>query len=157
MARVVCERIPLEVVSVGGVRDGGAVPGGSDQRGQYTSAGVCSPMPECLRVRWLYQPKNRCQCTQTASIDSNRFGKSGRYLRVLNWAQTAGCRCWCARCDLVTPRSASSSATGLELIDERGRRAGQLVGADVLGGRVLRDQPLGRTFDSRRATIRPTT
>src|ERR1039458_8601545 len=52
-------------------------------------------------------------------MEPNRSGNSGRYLRVLNWlseyglsSETCG-RLWV----LVTPRSASISATGLEVIE----------------------------------------
>ena len=53
-------------------------------------------------------------------MESNRSGKSGRYFRVLNWASEYGLSLeTCGRlCDLVTPRSASRNATGLEVIEE---------------------------------------
>ncbi|CKR67466.1 Uncharacterised protein [Mycobacterium tuberculosis] len=108
----------------------------------------------------MYQPKNRSQCTRAASIDSNRFGKSGRYLRVLNWASDNGLSLLvCGReCDLVTPRSASSSATGLELIDEP-RSACRVSWSALMcwAARVCAISRSAKTFDSREATIHPTT
>ena len=75
-------------------------------------------MPEW---RWssLYQLKKRRQKARPSSIEPKRSGNSGRYLRVLNWASEYGLsleqcgREWL----LVTPRSASSSATVLEAMD----------------------------------------
>jgi len=51
-----------------------------------------------------------------------RSGNSGRYFRVRNWLSEYGLSFeTCGRlCVLVTPRSASKNATGLDLIDHAG-------------------------------------
>src|SRR5947207_4196171 len=76
-------------------------------------------MPEC---RWssLYQPKKCLQKPLASWAEPNRSGNSGRYLSVLNWASEYGLSFeqWGREWLLVTPRSASIRATGLELIEE---------------------------------------
>src|ERR1700694_5720069 len=85
---------------------------------KWTAAGVWKPRPE-WRCWWLYQRKKRWQNARASSMEPNRPGNSGRYVSVLNWASEYGLsfeqcgREWL----LVTPRSASSSATGLEAMD----------------------------------------
>src|SRR6266516_1069213 len=68
--------------------------------------------------RWasLYQVKNSRQNARASSMERNRSGNSGRYLRVLNWASEYGLsfEVWGRECDLVTPRSARRNATGLD-------------------------------------------
>ena len=51
--------------------------------------------------------------------DAKCSGKSGTYLRVLNWASENGLSFETRgrECDWVTPRSASSAETGLEVIE----------------------------------------
>src|ERR1019366_2401222 len=96
---------------------------------------------------WLYQGKKRWQKARASSMEPNRSGNSGRYLRVLNWlseyglsSETCG-RLWV----LVMPRSASISATGF------GGHRGSAIGVDgqsvchdglFLAG--CRDQPFGQ-------------
>lgn len=55
----------------------------------WTSAGVSSAMPAW---RWskLYQRKKRWQWARASSMDPKVRGKSGRYLRVLNWLSLNG-------------------------------------------------------------------
>src|ERR1041385_7958800 len=85
---------------------------------KWTAAGVWNPMPEW---RWspLYQRKKRRQKARPSSIEPKRSGNSGRYLSVLKWASEYGLSLeqWGREWLLVTPRSASSSATGLDAID----------------------------------------
>jgi len=52
--------------------------------------------------------------------EARRSGNSGRYFSVLNWLSENGLSSeTCGRlCVLVTPRSASGKATGLDFIDE---------------------------------------
>jgi hypothetical protein len=67
----------------------------------------------------LYQLKKRTRKARASSIEPNRSGKSGWYYKVLNCASEYGLsvlvydREWV----LVTPRSASRNATGLDRID----------------------------------------
>ena len=97
----------------------------------------------------------RC-CTSRRSVwqnprpswrDPKRSGKSGRYFRVLNWASEYGLSLEvCGRdSDLVTPRSASSRATGVLVIDGPavGMR-GELSRIDSLPAAGLRDELLGQ-------------
>src|SRR5215210_5993452 len=76
-------------------------------------------MPEW---RWsaLYQRKKSWQEVLASSIEAKRSGKPGRYLRVLNCASEYGLSLeTCGReWVLVTPRSASRNATGLEVIED---------------------------------------
>src|SRR5678816_4215001 len=76
-------------------------------------------MPE-WRCSALYQPKKSWQNVLASSIEAKRSGKPGRYLRVLNCDSENGLSLeTCGReWVLVTPRSASKNATGLEVIDE---------------------------------------
>src|SRR5664280_715014 len=62
---------------------------------------------------------HRSECWRAASIEAKRVGKSGRYFSVLNWASEYGLSLLtCGReWDWVTPRSASSRATGLDVIE----------------------------------------
>src|SRR5439155_19388704 len=66
----------------------------------------------------LYQGKKSPQKPRPCSSEPKRSGKSGRYFRVLNCDSENGLsfetcgREWV----LVTPRSASSNATGFEVI-----------------------------------------
>src|SRR5882757_4287633 len=72
------------------------------------------------RCSALYQRKKSWQNALASSIEVKHAGNPGRYLRVLNWASEYGLsfetcgREWV----LVTPRSASRKATGLEVIDD---------------------------------------
>src|ERR1035437_7559027 len=52
-------------------------------------------------------------------MEPKRSGNSGRYLRVLNWLSEYGLssETWGRLWVLVTPRSASNSATGREVIE----------------------------------------
>src|ERR1700709_597898 len=76
-------------------------------------------MPEC-RCSALYQRKKCWQKALASSIEAKRSGKPGRYFRVLNCdseyglSLETGGREWV----LVTPRSASRNATGLEVIED---------------------------------------
>src|SRR5450432_1461906 len=85
----------------------------------WTLAGVCRPRP-LWRCWWLYQVKKSWQWARAASIEGNRAGNAGRYLRVLNCASEYGLSLltWGRLWDWVTPRSASRNATGLDVIDE---------------------------------------
>src|SRR5215208_6944831 len=76
-------------------------------------------MPEC-RCSALYQRKKSWQNARASSIEAKRSGKPGRYFRVLNCASEYGVSLeTCGReWDLVTPRSASRKATGLDVIDD---------------------------------------
>ena len=66
----------------------------------------------------MYHGKKTWQWARASWIEPKRSGKAGRYLRVLNCASENGLsletcgRAWV----LVTPRSASKRATGLEVI-----------------------------------------
>jgi hypothetical protein len=100
---------------VGGVQHPG--PLGLDELGPAVVdvGGVWKPIPE-WRCSWLDQRKNRVQKAWASSKQPNRSGTSGRCLRVLNWLSLEGLsllvcgRLWL----LVTPRSASRNATGLD-------------------------------------------
>ena len=67
----------------------------------------------------MYSWKKPAQNSRACASEANDVGKSGRYFRVLNWASENGLslltrgREW----ERVTPRSASSAETGLEVID----------------------------------------
>src|SRR6187397_2130585 len=76
-------------------------------------------MPE-WRCSALYQPKKCWQQVRASSIEAKRSGKPGRYLRVLNCDSENGLsfETWGREWVLVTPRSASRNATGLEVIDD---------------------------------------
>src|SRR6266498_5687946 len=76
-------------------------------------------MPE-WRCSVLYQRKKSWQKARASSIEAKRSGKPGRYLRVLNCDSEYGLslETWGREWGLVTPRSASRHATGLEVIDE---------------------------------------
>src|SRR3989304_514215 len=90
------------------------------------------------RCSALYQGKNRRQNVSASSDAPTRAGKSGRYLRVLNWASEKGLssETWGRECEGTTPRVASSRATGWEVIDgpraawEGGRPGGVCWGPD---------------------------
>src|ERR1700752_2350989 len=93
-------------------------------------------------------------------MESKRPGKSGRYLKVLNCdslnglsSDTCG-RLW----DWVTPRSASSNATGLEVIEEP-RMAWMVSGSAPMPclAQLWRISTSAKAADSRVATIHPTT
>src|SRR5437764_15005963 len=75
-------------------------------------------MPEC-RCSSLYQLKKRWQKARAPCSEPKRSGNSGRYFKVLNCASEYGLSFeqWGREWLLVTPRSASSRATGLELIE----------------------------------------
>ena len=72
----------------------------------------------------LYQGENTWQCPRAPWMDPNRSGNGDRYFSVLNCASENGLsletygQAWV----LVTPRSASRSATGFEVI--AGSRSG---------------------------------
>src|SRR5271168_186234 len=74
-----------------------------------------------------------------------RPGNSGRYFMVRNWLSEYGLSSeTCGRlCVLVTPKSASKNATGLELIDVP-RSACSVSALDILFRATLLDQPLGQ-------------
>src|SRR2546422_2714858 len=68
----------------------------------------------------LYQGKKTWPWARASWIEPNRSGNPGRYFSVLNWASENGLSFdTCGRlCVLVTPRSASKRAMGLEVIAE---------------------------------------
>src|ERR1700690_859377 len=115
-------------------------------------------MPEW---RWslLYQAKNSWHHVRASSIEANRPGNDGRYFMVLNCASEYGLSLLtCGReWDWVTPRSASSSATGLEVM-ELPRSACRLSCPRVTSclAQVAAMSFSARTADSRVATIQPT-
>src|ERR1700690_3232691 len=115
-------------------------------------------MPEC-RWSWLYQARNAWQCARAASIELNRAGNPGRYFRVLNCASEYGLSLltWGREWDWVTPRSASSSATGLD-VRELPRSAWRLSWPRVMPclAQVSLMSFSARIADSRAATIQPT-
>ena len=84
-----------------------------------TTAGVRNPRP-LWRCSWLYQGKKTCPNARPSSSDPKRSGNYGQYLSVLHCASENGLsfdtcgRLWV----LVTPRSASNSATGLLFMDD---------------------------------------
>ena len=82
------------------------------------AAGANHPDPG-MSVNVVAPGEERTQKERASWIDPKRSGKPGRYLSVLNCAseyqlalETCG-----RECDLVTPRSESSSATGLDVIE----------------------------------------
>src|SRR5277367_5101491 len=92
-------------------------------------------------------------------MEVNRAGKPGRYFRVLNCASEYGLSLltWGREWDWVTPRSASSSATGLEVIEEA--RAAWMVSCPrpmPCLAQVAEISFSARTADSQAATIQPT-
>ncbi len=107
----------------------------------------------------LYQGKKSWQCARAAWIVGNRAGNPGRYFSVLNCASEYGLSLeTCGReWDWVTPRSASSSATGLEVIEEP-RSAWMLSWPRVMPclAQVAAISFSARTADSQVATIQPT-
>ena len=92
-------------------------------------------------------------------IEANRAGKPGRYFRVLNCASEYGLSLeTCGReWDWVIPRSASSSATGLDVM-ELPRSAWRLSWPRVMPclAQVALMSFSAKTADSRVATIQPT-
>src|SRR5271170_5451980 len=122
------------------------------------SAAVCRPRPPC-RCSLLYQGKKSWQCARAAWIEPNRAGNAGRYFKVLNWDSEYGLSLdTCGReWDWVTPRSASSSATGLEVIEEP-RSAWMLSCPRLMPclSQVAAISFSARAADSQVATIQPT-
>lgn len=121
VVRVACTRT-FGSGGIGGVED--LAPCGADLRG-VRSGRRRGSSARCRRaVSGVVPVEEGRQKARACSIESNRAGKSGRYLRVRNCDSenelsfdTCG-REWL----LVTARSDSSSATGLDDIDEPGRR-----------------------------------
>ena len=109
---------------VGGVEDGAARGVGLLGVAVVDGGGVIRPIPE-WRCWWLYQSKKSRQNARASSMRPKRSGKSGRYFSVLNCASENGLsfEVYGRLCVLVTPRSASRNATGLERHRlSRGRR-----------------------------------
>src|SRR5437016_7462686 len=115
-------------------------------------------------LRWRcavwYQGDKTRQWARESLTDRKRAGKSGRYVSVLNCASEKGLsfETWGREWVLVTPRSASSNATGLDVIDEP--RSAWRVRAP--GAMPWRAQVSAMSFCasralSRWATIQPTT
>ena len=114
-------------------------------------AGVSRPRPP-WRCSLLYQGKKSPQWARACSMQPKRSGKSGRYFSVLNCASENGLSFeTCGREWLfVTPRSASSSATGLDFIDAP--RSAWMVswpGSMPWRSQVSRDEPLGQRAPTR--------
>src|ERR1022692_1907881 len=107
----------------------------------WMAAGGIKPIPPC-RCSWLYHWKNCWQCARASSIEPKRSGKSGRYFRVLNCASEYGLSSeTCGRlCVLVTCRSTSKAATGLERIRAPIGMQGEGSRKDVLLGHRIGDQ-----------------
>src|SRR6266540_4339396 len=76
-------------------------------------------MPEC-RCSVLYQVKKRWQNARASAMEPKVSGKSGRYFSVRKWDSLYGLSLLvCGReWVLVTPRSASRNATGLDAMED---------------------------------------
>src|SRR5580692_1567442 len=100
-----------------------------------------------------------CGPAVAAWIEGNRAGKPGRYFRVLNCASEYGLslETWGREWDWVMPRSASSRATDLEVIEEP-RSAWMLSWPRVMPcfAQVAAMSFSAKAADSRVATIQPT-
>ena len=68
----------------------------------------------------MYQGKNSWQKERASWMEPKRSGNPGRYFMVRNWLSEYGLssETWGRLWVLVTPRSASSKATGFEVMDE---------------------------------------
>jgi hypothetical protein len=80
---------------------------------------VIIAIPEC-RCAGLSQPKHCFKNARASWMEPNRSGKPGRYFKVLTWLSEYGLSLqrWGREWVLVSSRSASRNATGLEVIDE---------------------------------------
>jgi hypothetical protein len=116
------------------------------------------PNPEC-RCSSLYQGKNPWQKARASSSEPNRSGTSGRYFRVLKWLSEYGLAFepWGREWVVVTPRSASSGATGFEAI-ELPRSACRVSRSRSIpcSAMVSASSRSARAAASREATIQPT-
>src|SRR5919205_1342849 len=116
-------------------------------------------MPE-WRCSLLYQPKNPWQNWRACFGERKRSGKSGRYLRVLNWDSEKGLSLgqWGREWLLVTPKSARRKATGLEAMEEpRSAWRVSWLGSRPYLRMVCSIRILASSELSRSATIQPTT